>query len=255
MSRLSFWPVIIVVAAILSAAPRPGLASHLLVSPALTTGHLADIDEHAPVIATGDFNHDGIADVVEADSLPDSGRHSLTVLLGHADGTFTQVESHDSIGNDPTALVVGDFNDDGNADVIVGDGGGPLVEFLGDGRGNLARAGNIATLGSVASIARGHFTKSGHLDLVVSDVHSDVGVVLLGDGRGAFQSTWTFRLPKIGVEYHIATADFNKDGIPDLVVTSDDDEDYEVLLGTGTGTFSFSSEYSRVRDPNSYCPS
>lgn len=255
MRRFCSWPVAIVAAAVLAAVPRPGLANHRLISPEVSTGYLADLDERAPIIATGDFNHDGIADVVEASTLPGTGRHSLTVLLGHADGTFIRVDSHDPIGDDPTALVVGDFNEDGNADVIVGDGGGALVEFLGDGRGNLVRHGNIATLGSVASIARGHFTKSGHLDLVVSDVHSDVGVVLLGDGRGGFQSTWTFRLPKIGVEYHIATADFNKDGIPDLVVTSDDDEDYEVLLGTGNGTFSFSSEYSRVRDPNSYCPS
>lgn len=255
MRRFSSWPAVILVAAILAAAARPSLASHLLVFRAVSAGHLADLDEHAPVIATGDFNHDGIADVVEPSSNPDTGRHSLTVLLGHTDGTFTRVDSHDPIGDDPTALVVGDFNGDGNEDVIVGDGGGSLVEFLGDGRGNLVRSGAIATLGSVASIARGHFTKSGHLDLVVSDVHSDVGVVLLGDGHGGFQATWTFRLPKIGVEYHIATADFNKDGIPDLAVTSDDDEDYEVLLGTGNGTFSFSSEYSRVRDPNSYCPS
>lgn len=237
--------------------PRVSLANHLSLDPGLSTRLWAidDADAAAPVIGTGDFNHDGVADVVEATSLPGSGQHSLLVLLGRADGTFTRIAAHDPIGDHPTAIVVGDFNGDGNDDVIVGDASGALVEFLGDGQGHLTRSGTIATLGSVASIARARFTHSGHLDLVVSDPHADEGVVLLGDGHGGFAPTWTFRLPKIGVEYHIATADFNKDGIPDLVVSSDDDEDFEVLLGTGTGTFSFSSEYSRVRDPNSYCPS
>ena len=216
----------------------------------------ADIPEAPSAVAVGDFNGDGIADVVEA--TPPAGEDprfcSLTVLLGRADGSFLPVASHNLIGKDPRALVVGDFNKDGNLDVIVGDGDGTLLEFLGDGRGNLLRSGEIAALGSVVSIAVGHFTHDGNLDLAVSDAESNSAAILLGAGDGSFRQTWSFELPRRGMGFHIATADFNKDGIADLVITSEDDGNYEVMLGNGNGTFTYAPSLSHLKDPNSYCP-
>jgi hypothetical protein len=212
-------------------------------------------DEASMVIATGDFNGDGIADLVEA-APPDAdlGQYSLIVLLGTTGGTFRLVASHNLIGRDPRALVVGDFNGDGNPDVIVGDSDGTLLEFLGDGNGNLLRRGEIASVGSVVSIAAGHFTHDSNLDLVVSDVGSNTAAILLGAGDGSFRQAWSFQLPLKGKEFHIATADFNKDGISDLVITSEDDGNYEVMLGNGNGTFTYAPKLSHLRDPYSYCP-
>src|SRR4051794_34394430 len=124
----------------------------------LSSAEAMDIpDEPSSVIATGDFNRDGIADMVEAISPggKESSRHVLTVLLGQADGTFKSGASHNLTGSAPRALVVADFNRDRNPDVIVGNEDGGLVEFLGDGKGNLVGAGNIASAGSVISIATG----------------------------------------------------------------------------------------------------
>ena len=218
-----------------------------------------DDDAHDPpkvIVATGDFNRDGVADMVEAIS-PDgkgSAQRSLIVLLGRPDGTFQGVASQNLAGADPRAIVVADFNGDGDPDVMVGDADGALLEFLGDGKGGLKAAGKVANAGSVVSLAIGHFTRDGKVDIVVSDVRSNSAEILLGGGDGSFRLAWSFQLPRRGIEYRIATADFNKDGITDLAITSEDDENYEVMLGTGNGTFTYSPELSHLKDPNSYCP-
>jgi hypothetical protein len=249
------------VAGIIAASAHAGYGSPVFMGTGISMDNIAgwaDVpEEPSVVIATGDFNGDGIADMVKATMADgkDFGQHFLTVQLGKEDGTFINVASHNLVGKDPRGLVVGDFNGDGKLDVIVGDEDGSLLEFLGDGKGNMVGAGNIAALGSVASIAIGNFTHDGHLDLVVSDFRSNSAAILLGAGDGSFRLTWSFELPRRGTLFHVATADFNGDGITDLVITSEGDSDYEVMLGSGNGTFTYAPELSHIRDPNSYCPS
>ena len=254
------FPVVLMVVILAGASAQTGSGDSLLVHTALlkeSSEGAADIpDEPGTVIATGDFNRDGIADLVEATRSggKNLSQHFLTVRLGQSDGTFASLPTDSRIGTDPRALVVGDFNGDGNPDVIVGDGDGTLLEFVGDGTGKLIRAGSLPKMGSIASMATGSFTHDGNLDLVVSDVGSNTAVILLGSRNGAFRQAWSFQLPRRGMEFHVATADFDKDGISDLVITSEDSEDYEVMLGNGNGTFTYAPKLSHLRDPNSKCP-
>ena len=255
LSRTKYLLIVLTAAVLPAVSVRAGSANGSRPG-GLSAVFSVDIPDAPSVLAVGDFNGDGVADVVETTPLDGehSDLHSLTVLLGRADGTFLRVVSRDLIGRNPRALVVGDFNDDGKLDVIVGDADGTLLEFLGDGKGNLIRSGRIATVGSVASIAVGHFTRDGNLDLAVSDLESNSAVVLLGAGDGSFRQSWSFPLPQMGKEFHIAAADFNHDGVADLVITSEDEGNYVVMLGNGNGTFTFSPKLSHLKDPNSYCP-
>jgi hypothetical protein len=204
---------------------------------------------------TADFNRDGIADIAEVAS-PDgdsTGPRYLTLLLGQKDGTFKQVDSSPVLGHNPQAIVVDDLNGDGIPDVIVGDADGSLLELLGDGKGNLIPAGNIGHIGSVASIAVGDFNHDGILDLAVSDPRANAVTVFLGTGHGSFRAAWTFALPMPGTVFHLVAADFNGDGIPDLAVTNEDQDTFEVMIGNGNGTFTYEPSLSHVPDPNAHC--
>lgn len=216
-----------------------------------------DEDQDSRLMVMADFNHDGIADIAEA-VLPEDGAGAgiLKVSLGQADGSFRPVSASAVLGHAPRAIVAGDFDGDGIPDLIVGDDNGALTLFRGDGTGNFARAGDVARLDSVSSIAVADFDRDGRADIAVSDSRGGVVTIFLGAGKGSFQRGWSFRLRMPGIATQVSAADFNGDGIPDLAVIYADEDQYtfDVMVGDGKGVFVYSPELSYARDPNSHCP-
>jgi hypothetical protein len=199
-------------------------------------------------IAVGDFNNDGVPDLITLDSSANS--NGWGIMLGNGDGTFQTVAaigtsgSYGSVGS----IVTGDFNKDGNLDFAVtfaDDGANQYLQiYLGNGAGGFTIKGATSTLGSpysarsnglVAADLRGN----GDLDLITIDTGYQSGtggiMVLLGNGDGTFQA------PKeMAVNYptSIAAADLNHDGRIDLVVGSTQSSDgIYTLFGNGNGTF------------------
>jgi acetyl esterase/lipase len=66
-------------------------------------------------VALGDFDYDGIADLVTANYFSST----VSVLRGNGDGTFQPAVDFWS-GDATTGVAVGDFNDDGRVDVVAG---------------------------------------------------------------------------------------------------------------------------------------
>ena len=62
-----------------------------------------------------DFNNDGIPDLAVDLSFP----NAVAVLLGAGDGTFPTRFVFGSGRGNPAAMAVGDFNEDGNADIVI----------------------------------------------------------------------------------------------------------------------------------------
>jgi len=206
--------------------------------------------EKAPLVATADFNHDGIADIA---SVAANGR--LTVRLGRSDGTFQETAFMQVSGRKPQALIAEDFNGDGIPDLLIGSEDGTVMLFQIDRTGRLAPGREIAHLQSITSIAVADFNKDGISDIAVSDWRASTITVYFGSGSGSVDYTWSFPLRMRGTSPQIATADFNADGIPDLAVVYGDDDDptFDVMLGNGNGTFTIAPERGFSRSPNAHC--
>src|SRR6516165_1150149 len=72
-----------------------------------------------PRVAVGDFNGDGVPDIVTANYGSGGGVNSdVSVLLGNGDGTFQPARTF-PVGRTPDAIAVGDFTHDGNLDIVT----------------------------------------------------------------------------------------------------------------------------------------
>jgi hypothetical protein len=97
-------------------------------------------------VAFGDFNRDGIPDLVATSSGDYSTGQggNLSLLLGNGDGTF-QPAVHYTAGLGPGSVSVADLNGDGILDVAVSNLlSGDVSVFLGKGDGTFGAPVNYA---------------------------------------------------------------------------------------------------------------
>ncbi len=191
--------------------------------------------------ALGDFNGDGVADIVFTNANFINQNARMQVNLNNGDATFRtgSLFSHFDNGNVPTDFLVGDFNGDGTLDVVIQFGGGPLHLWLGNGDGTFSQ-GQLIKVGGVGAFAvvAGDFNGDGKLDLaaiVVGISGPYQARILLGNGDGTFQSPRTVLSDITGVGHPpLVVTDLNGDGIADLLYIG---STLGVLLGRGDGTF------------------
>jgi hypothetical protein len=249
--------------------PAPTVVSFQPTQPPPPTGFLAPasypVDQQPDAVAVDPTNPNHLV-------VANSASSSVSVLLGNGDGTF-QPALKSTVGKGPRSVAVGDFNGDGNLDIVTANQD-DLSVLLGTGKGTFGSA-NTFTLPNVIenqfaqiplAVAVGDLNHDGKLDLVVAAAAeffsgSTKGYldVFLGQGDGTFKvgsitpinSSFALALRGFFEPVQIALADFNGDGNLDVVTSNPANSlafqqggspSISVLLGNGDGTFRETSD-------------
>lgn len=237
-----------------------GVFTYKVALPASTTTYTY------PQQVYGDFNGDGKPDlVVSLTTVGTPNTYGAGVALSNGDGTFqtpVPIQLPVSLANGIyySAFAVGDVNGDGKLDLVFtyqgdsqgfstkGTPGGYLVA-LGNGDGTFHEA-TFAPFGATPFyVLLDHFHGSNApLDLVIADVNDPQASrqqvsLLAGTGDGTFGSPTV--LASGYYFFGLLSADFNKDGNPDLVVSAPVSftnypslDGFLAYTGNGDGTFS-----------------
>ncbi len=185
-------------------------------------------------LAVGDFNGDGRLDAAIEVPLPQVGNYAVAVLLGNGDGTFQSAVTY-PVNEQPSALAVADFNNDGKLDLVTL-GLEPSVAYrvsvlLGKGDGTFQAAVNTDISIIAVALVIADFNLDGNLDVATGSTNLGAPLIfLLGNGDGTF----TVHTLSQTTGAPLAAGDLNGDGKPDLITFA---SGIQVLLNNGDGTF------------------
>lgn len=175
-----------------------------------------------------DVNGDGLADLVLV-TLGPNGLYSSPTYVpvirhGQADGTFSSSTAlvPFSLQISPGEVIAGDFNGDGNTDLILFGGlsnsGAAYQVLLNDGKGNFTAAGSGSIPSESAPAVVGDFNHDGKLDFAIAFNVGQPFSVFFGNGDGTFSAPVAMGTPSsVGVPVLASAADLNGDGYTDIV--------------------------------------
>lgn len=194
-------------------------------------------------VAAADLNGDGIPDLIVTNTTD----QSVSVLLGHADGTFGPKTDY-PLGTRPNSIAVGDFNGDGKIDFAVSNGDGTISVFIGNGDGTFKNPVNYSSgQDADTEIVAADFNNDNRLDLAVMTQNCSAGIcgnsivaVFLGNGDGTFQQPQSYAMSQAAANFVVG--DFNQDGKIDIAVAGA--SSVQILLGQGNGNFQTGASYT-----------
>lgn len=165
-------------------------------------------------VAAADLDGDKIPDLVALNR--DNNTADAVVLLGEGDGTFIGVEDV-IVDPTPNAVIAGDTDNDGLADLIVAHPTGTLLVRRAQPSGGFAAPLTLQAAGDAVAIGRGDFNADGRLDIVALN-KSTSNVSMFLAQRDGFPSTPQNNYTVGAGGIALAVGDWDGNGRSDLAV-------------------------------------
>lgn len=195
----------------------------------------------------GDAAGDGVLDAV----ILDFYTPSLRVFVGLGDGTFagSSVSTALPTPGQYVGLALGDVNNDGKLDAVVGETlNSEVLVLLGNGNGTFQQPGALPPGPAPQGVYLADLNSDGKLDLLET-VYGGSFVVYFGNGDGTFGSGNPYNTPE--TDFQLAIADINGDGSLDVAAANCFDESVSVFYNNGSGNLGVEHRFNlQSTDPD-----
>jgi|GEM_PF-4940550 len=229
MTNFAVRPSIVILAALANGCARhSGDAAGLAIGspPAFETR--VEIESNSSTHAdycVADFDGDAILDMAII-----SLTGELRVMIGN--GAIFTVAQELQLGGMPTWIQSGDFDQDGDQDLVVVRSDADETNLLAnDGSGNFSVAGVMTAGRDALAVSVGDLNQDGLLDVAISRPRQPEVLCGFGDGALGFSGQTSLALPGGGTAFNLTVGDANRDGLDDLVVA--DNNFSRLVLFTG----------------------
>lgn len=190
-----------------------------------------------------DLNHDNQLDIVVANTETDS----VGIFWGRENGTFqSQVIYSSGTGSQPYSVVVGDFDNDNQKDIIVSNHGSNSIGILiGLSNGTFGSV-NLQTLGSSKPVMllAAYLDYDTCLDLVLANYGADSISISYGYCNTSFSNQITYSTGFDSLPCDIVVADLDQDTFLDIIVANFGTNNIVVFMGYGNRMFADYKIYS-----------
>jgi hypothetical protein len=177
----------------------------------------------------------------------------ISIWQGLGNGRFGVRTNYD-VDFDPEFALAHDLNEDGFSDVIVSNkNSGTLSIFHGSASGIVSDPIEVSTGIGPSDFNICDLNDDGINDIAIANPGAGASAdnrftILIGNGDGSFQPRVQY--DSLSDVRDIETADYNNDGIIDVIVTNAGNSVFSVHLGLGDGTFDEATSFLTGGHPN-----